>query len=117
MKKRKISKEEQREIIEKILENEPEKIQKEVRRFFERKLKTRDFSVEEIIWEIEEIAGDLHGNIKREFPLGKFKDFKEAQAWAVERNGVCRGKIEKWLISYDPIKDKKIKELKKKEKR
>lgn len=104
-----MTKEEQKKIIETILEGESEEVEKEARKFFKKELKIRDFTPEEIIWEFEEIAGDPHKKIKKEFPLEKFKDFNEAQEWAVERYGRCLGKVEKWVVSYDPIKDKKIK--------
>jgi len=95
------------------LEGEEEDVREKAEALFKDKYYTKELGCKEAIWQIEEIAEDPHNNITREFPLDKFATFKDAQAWAVERDGVCQGKIEKWLVNFDPLKDKKLEEEKK----
>lgn len=95
------------------LEGEEEKIREIAEELFKDKYYTTELDSKTAIWEIEEIAGDPHSLITKEFPIDKFSSFEEAQKWAVERNGVCLGKREKWLIEFDSIQDKKLIEEKK----
>lgn len=92
------------------LEGEEDKIKEKAEELFKDQYYTREFDAKTAIWQIEEIAGDPHQNIQKEYPLDKFATFEEAQAYAVERNGVCIGKIEKWLLKIDPVKTKKLDE-------
>lgn len=98
--------------VKEQLEGEEEEVREKAEAFFKDKYYTKELDIKEAIWKLEEIAGDPHGKIKREFPLEKFKDVEEAQAWAIERNGTCLGTVEKWMIEFDPIKDKQIRKEK-----
>ena len=97
------------------LEGEEETVKEKAEELFKDKFYTKELNSKEAIWQIEEIAGDPHKLITREFPLETFVTFEEAQAWAVKREGVCLGKVEKWSIKYDPVKDKKLNEAKENE--
>lgn len=92
------------------LEGEEEEVKKKAEELFKDLYYTKDLDAKEAIWSIEEIAGDPHQLVRREFPAERFKDFEEAQKWAVARDGVCLGKIEKWVLKIDPVRAKKIEE-------
>jgi len=102
------------EAVKTLLEQEEPEVREKAEKILSKKFYTKELNIKEAIWEIEEIAGDPHKLVVREFPLGKFASFEEAQAWAVERDGVCLGQQgEKWIIKYDPIRAKRLKERKK----
>lgn len=90
------------------LEGEEEDVKEKAEALFKDKYYTPELDSKEAIWQIEEIAGDPHHLITREFPLEDFASFEDAQAWAVKRDGVCLGKLEKWHIKFDPVKAKKL---------
>ena len=92
------------------LEGEDEEIQKKADTLFKDQYYTENLDSKKAIWELEEMAGDSHSLVPREFPIEKFSTQEEAQKWAVERNGVCLGKIQKWSLKVDPIKEKELKE-------
>jgi len=97
-------------VIKEQLEAEDDDVKEKAEKELSDKFWTKELDLAEAIWTIEEIAGDPHRKVRKEFPISAFKDFNEAQAWAVARNGRCLGKIEKWYIEFDPIEDKKLKE-------
>ena len=101
-------------VKEKLI-SETEEIQEKMEPLFKDLYYTDKLSADMAIYMIAEEAEDPHPTITKTFPIEKFKDFDEAQAWAVERNGVCLGEVKMWKIELDPVKDKKLKEEKENE--
>lgn len=94
--------------VEELIAAETPEVQERAYELVGDKLYSRDFKEDETVKKILDIVGGLQKLVTREFPIEKFSTIGEAQEWARARGGVCKGKIEKWLIEYDEYLDKKI---------
>ena len=97
------------EAVKEKLQSETEEIEEKAEVIFSPLYYTEELDSQKALYEIAEIARDPHHTVTRNFPLEKFRDFDEAQKWAVERDGVCRGKVEMWRVDFDPVRDRKLK--------
>lgn len=49
----------------------------------------------------------------KEFEIERFSSEEEAREWANKRGWSFEGRISKWVITYDPIEDKRLQEERK----
>lgn len=115
----KLTKEQGKRLIKKMLEKE--NLTKEQLKEFRKILKEDEelglpLTTEGIIHALEEVCGDHHRCTTKYYPKEKFKDFNEAQDYAVQRDGVCHGLKEFWELSIDHYKDRQLKAIEKKAK-